>query len=124
MFQVQILQMVKQLLPAEMHQMELEQEVHLEMAATDQVLAMEVVVAGLQAMVQTLDTGIALAEVHLRMVARVEIPLLVILLLAVLAAAEEHMGVQVAEEAAEDIQVEEEVRKTQEFRLQVAADLS
>lgn len=54
----------------------------------------------------------------------VEIPLLVILLLAVLAAAEEHMGVQAAEEAAEDIQAAEEVRKTQEFRLAVAADLS
>jgi hypothetical protein len=57
--------MGKQLQPAEMHQMELEQAVHLEMAAMDQVLAMEVAVADLRALVELLKLGLALVAVHL-----------------------------------------------------------
>jgi hypothetical protein len=65
---------------------------------------MEVVAADLQAMVQILHTDIAPVEVHLQMVARAEIPLLVILHMVVLVAAEEHMGVPAAVAAVADIQ--------------------
>jgi hypothetical protein len=61
-----------------MHPMEVEQAEHLEMAATDQAMAGEVVAVALQAMVEILSKGQALAEVHSQMVARVEIPPLVI----------------------------------------------
>ena len=123
-FQVQIRQMGKQLHPAEVHQTDPVQVVHLEVAATDQALAMEVVAAGLQAMVEILHMGLALAEVHLQMVVLVEIPLLVILHLVDLAAAEEHMGVQAVVVAVVDIQAAVEARKTPEFQLAAAVDHS
>jgi hypothetical protein len=123
-FQVQIRQMGKQLHPAEVHQTDLVQVVHLEMAATDQALAGEVAAADLQAMVEIHIKDQALAEVHLQMAARVEIPLLVILHLVVLVAAEEHMGVQAAAVVAVDIQAAAEARKTTQLQLAAAVDHS
>jgi hypothetical protein len=123
-FQVQIRQMGKQLHPAEVHQTDLVQVVHLETAATDQALAGEVAAADLQAMVEIHIKDQALAEVHLQMAARVEILLLVILHLVVLVAAEEHMGVQAVVVVVVDIQAAAEARKTTQLQLAAAVDHS
>ena len=123
-FQVQIRQMDKQLHPAEVHQTDLVQVVHLEVAATDQARAMEEVAVALQAMVEIPHKDQALAEVHLQMVAPVEILLLVILHLVVLVAAEEHMGVQAAVVVVVDIQAAAEARKTTQLQLVAVVDHS
>ena len=123
-FQVQIRQMDKQLHPAEVHQTDLVQVVHLEVAATDQAWAGEVVAVALQAMVEIPHKDQALAEVHLQMVAPVEILLLVILHLVVLVAAEEHMGVQAAVVVVVDIQAAAEARKTTQLQLVAVVDHS
>jgi hypothetical protein len=123
-FQVQIRQMDKQLHPAEVHQTDLVQVVHLEVAATDQARAGEVVAVALQAMVEIPHKDQALAEVHLQMVAPVEILLLVILHLVVLVAAEEHMGVQAAVVVVVDIQAAAEARKTTQLQLVAVVDHS
>jgi hypothetical protein len=111
LIQVQILQTGKQLHPVEVHQMDLAQEVHLEMAVTDQTLAGEVVAADLRVMVEILHKDQALAEVHLQMAARVEH--LLIKQPVVLAAVEEHMDVQAAAVAVVDIQAAAEAHKPQ-----------
>jgi hypothetical protein len=123
-FQVQIRQMDKQLHPAEVHQTDLVQVVHLEVAATDQARAGEVVAVALQAMVEIPHKDQALAEVHLQMVAPVEILLLVILHLVVLVAAEEHMGVQAVVVVVVDIQAAAEARKTTQLQLVAVVDHS
>jgi hypothetical protein len=122
--QVQIRQMGKQLHPAEVHQTDLVQVVHLETAATDQALAGEVAAADLRVMVDRRQTDQALAEFHLQMVAPVEILLLVILHLVVLVAAEEHMGVQAVVVVVVDIQAAAEARKTTQLQLAAAVDHS